>query len=261
MDGGTNWTKTNKQLRTFAVSDRALQIANELAEPFHPKRTHWRIGSTNAKKLNVKPWEATKGMPLCYIDARDVMERLDAVVGPHGWADHYQETAKGRIICELTVNYDGALITKSDGAGDTGTEGEKGAISDAFKRAAVKHGVGRYLYGINSGWIDLEDGRIPKAWIDHTAPKLLPTFKPSLFNKWRKFTDALMENCESILKIKQWLAEEDFDSAKAEWLAISNEEKADLNIPWTRGGVWTPRETQQMNYWSNDFEKKRKDAA
>jgi Rad52/22 family double-strand break repair protein len=35
-------------------------------------------------------------------------------------------------------------------------EAEKGALSDAFKRAAVRWGVGRYLYEIKSPWITLE---------------------------------------------------------------------------------------------------------
>src|SRR3546814_18448801 len=32
--------------------------------------------------------------------------------------------------------------------------GEKGAISDAFKRCAVKWGVGRYLYDIDAVWAE-----------------------------------------------------------------------------------------------------------
>ena len=246
------------------MNDESLQIAQKLAEPFHPKRTHWRIGSTNAKSLGCKSWEATKGMPLCYIDARDVMERLDAVVGPQGWEDTYEETIKGRIICDLSIDYgNGSFTTKSDGAGDTGTEGEKGAISDAFKRAGVKHGIGRYLYGINSGWIDLDNGKIPRAWLENNAPKLLPTFKPSIFNQWRNFTDCLMENAESINLIKSSLdqaAESDdssqmYSDAQAEWMAFSNEDKTALNVPWTRGGVFTPQQTKQMTYWNNSWKK------
>ena len=87
------------------------------------------------------------GITLTYIDARDVMQRLDDTVGIDGWQTHFIETPSGRIICELKVLVDeGEWITKSDGAGDTGIEGEKGAMSDAFKRAAVSYGIGRYLY-------------------------------------------------------------------------------------------------------------------
>jgi hypothetical protein len=47
-------------------------------------------------------------------------------------------------------------VWKSDGAGDSDVEAEKGAVSDAFKRAAVKWGVGRYLYDLDSPWVALE---------------------------------------------------------------------------------------------------------
>jgi hypothetical protein len=47
-------------------------------------------------------------------------------------------------------------VRKSDGAGETQVEGEKGAISDALKRAAVKWGIGRYLYDLDSPWVPCE---------------------------------------------------------------------------------------------------------
>lgn len=155
-----------------------MDISKKLAEPF--EKVHWRVGSTNAKKLGCKPWEATKGLPLCYIDARDVMDRLDAVVGPQGWQDEYTETPSGRVICSLSVvlpvgERTTDWITKSDGAGDTGTEGEKGAISDAFKRAAVKFGIGRYLYDVKAGWVDLQNGKLPR---DFNGAQFLPATRP-----------------------------------------------------------------------------------
>ena len=90
---------------------------------------------------------------LCYIDARDVMDRLDEVCGSN-WSDDYKEV-KGRIVCTITI--DG--VSRSDGAGDTEIEGEKGGLSDAFKRAAVKWGIGRYLYNASeyNTWIDTKD--------------------------------------------------------------------------------------------------------
>ena len=126
-----------------------MNIENELKKPFPEKAIHWRIGARNKDK--------TKGLPLAYIDARDVMDRLDFVFGAFKWEDKYFETASGRVICELTAYFgDGTSVTRSDGAGDTGTEGEKGAISDALKRAAVKFGIGRYLYGLGGQWVDLD---------------------------------------------------------------------------------------------------------
>lgn len=124
------------------------EISAQLAEPFPVNQVHWRVGNTSGNR----------GKVLAYIDARDVMDRLDAVVGPQGWSDTYSETPTGRILCSLTVFYpeEDRYVTKTDGAGSTGFEGEKGGISDAFKRAAVKFGIGRYLYGIDTGWIDLD---------------------------------------------------------------------------------------------------------
>ena len=85
------------------------------------------------------------GKDLVYIDARDVMNRLDEVFGIGGWQTEYQNVG-GRMICSLSCKVDDNWVTKSDGAGDTDIEGEKGGISDSLKRAAVVWGIGRYLY-------------------------------------------------------------------------------------------------------------------
>ncbi|MCF0075459.1 Rad52/Rad22 family DNA repair protein [Dyadobacter sp. CY261] len=134
-------------------------IFKQLKDPFDPKLVSWRVGSTTQDK--------TKGQALAYIDARDVMKRLDEVVGPENWQDEYHyfgETA----ICRLSLYIPGTggtaptWITKSDGAGDTAVEAEKGRISDAFKRAAVKWGIGRYLYDLDAPWVQLDNKRIAK---------------------------------------------------------------------------------------------------
>lgn len=120
---------------------------DKLSAPFAD--VHWR--AQNVTK------DGSKALALAYIDARDVMDRLDEVCGPAGWQDSYAETPKGRLICTLSIlSPDGDWITKSDGAGDTDVEGEKGAISDAFKRAAVKWGIGRYLYNLKDVWAPCE---------------------------------------------------------------------------------------------------------
>lgn len=116
-----------------------MSLLEQLKQPFKPNEVHWRIGRKSKDKQ--------KATALAYIDARNVMKRLDDVVGMENWQDKYIETPTGRLICELSIRTpENEWITKSDGAGDTNVEGEKGAISDAFKRAAVKFGIGRYLY-------------------------------------------------------------------------------------------------------------------
>ena len=96
-----------------------------------------------------------KALALAYIDARDVMDRLDSVIGAADWQDRY-EFSGARTICYLSIKVGDEWVTKADGAGDTDVEAEKGAISDAFKRAAVKWGIGRYLYSIPAPWVPCE---------------------------------------------------------------------------------------------------------
>lgn len=121
---------------------------DKLSAPFPPASIHWR--AQNVSK------NGDKALALAYIDARDVMDRLDDVCGPANWRDSYVETPKGRTICTLEIRVDGEWIAKSDGAGDTDVEGEKGSISDALKRAAVKWGIGRYLYSLGNVWAPCE---------------------------------------------------------------------------------------------------------
>lgn len=129
-----------------------------LSLPFPDSAISWRVGSTNIDKKTGQPrnGKPAAGIALAYIDARDVMNRLDAVCGPANWSDTHVETEKGRIICTLSIRIGGEWIAKSDGAGDSDVESEKGAISDALKRAAVKWGIGRYLYEMDSPWVELE---------------------------------------------------------------------------------------------------------
>jgi len=114
--------------------------------------------------------DGTKALALAYIDARDVMDRLDDICGPENWQDRY-EFHGTRTICYLSIRVDGEWVTKADGAGDSDVEAEKGAISDALKRAAVKWGIGRYLYHIVSPWVPCEtsDWNGKKQWKSWTA--------------------------------------------------------------------------------------------
>jgi hypothetical protein len=118
-----------------------------LAAPFPAQQVSWRVGSTNKDK--------TKGMALAYLDARDVMERLDTVCGPENWQTRYPFAG----CCELGIKVGGEWVWKTNGAGATDIEAEKGQFSDAFKRAAVLWGIGRYLYSLPSPWVELVDGR------------------------------------------------------------------------------------------------------
>lgn len=119
-----------------------------LAAPFDPSEISWRVGSVTKDKL--------KGMALAYLDARTVADRLDAVCGPDGWQCKYTHAAQ-KTVCDIGVLCDTGWLWKADGAGDSDIEAEKGALSDAFKRAAVRWGIGRYLYDLDSPWVELDE--------------------------------------------------------------------------------------------------------
>lgn len=121
----------------------------DLSKPFNPASISWRVGATKQDK--------TQGIALAYIDARDVMERFDAVCGVDGWQASYPWSDGKKLCCSISVFVDGkGWVGKANGAGDSDVEAEKGAFSDAFKRAAVLWGVGQYLYSLPNTWVDLE---------------------------------------------------------------------------------------------------------
>lgn len=145
-----------------------MDILEQLKEPFKPSEIHWRIGKKSKK--------GDKATALAYINSRDVMKRLDDVLGFDGWFDeyttepprsvrkfckkteqYYYEQVCGRVICKLSIKIGDKWISKCDGAGETSVEGEKGAISSAFKRAAAKVGVGRYLYYLDSRFYPIDE--------------------------------------------------------------------------------------------------------
>lgn len=123
------------------------EIIAKLSAPFPPAKVSWRVGPVNNKD------NPTSGIALAYIDARDVQDRLDEVCGIN-WQSRYPHAAQ-KTVCEIGIKIDGEWYWRADGAGDTDMEAEKGSLSDAFKRAAVKWGIGRYLYDVDSPWVDV----------------------------------------------------------------------------------------------------------
>lgn len=115
--------------------DQQLELFAALAAPFLPEEVRTR--PQGARQLH-------------YITARTVMNRLDDVLGPASWWDDYVPL-ENSVICRLTIRLpDGTTLTKSDAGGYAGMadsgDDDKSGFSDAFKRAAVKFGIGRYLY-------------------------------------------------------------------------------------------------------------------
>lgn len=137
------------------VEKTVEMIHKELCAPFTEDEIKWRVQSSGFQKKG-DPW--AKVMP--YITSRAMQKRLDSVMGVAGWEDSYTELSGGGMLCRLTLIIDGTKITKTDGAGATNIEREKGAISGAFKRAGAKFGIGRYIYDIGDRFaVFVRDGK------------------------------------------------------------------------------------------------------
>tara|TARA_R110000764_G_scaffold230657_1_gene321948 strand:- start:277 stop:924 length:648 start_codon:yes stop_codon:yes gene_type:complete len=95
-------------------------------------------------KWRVQSFSKYKAQATCvsYIDSRDVQDVLDASCN---WSDRYYSEA-GLLFCEITIYADGKEYKRADTGSESNVDKQKGHSSDAFKRAAVKFGVGRFLY-------------------------------------------------------------------------------------------------------------------
>jgi hypothetical protein len=104
----------------------------------------WRVQSFSRNK------------PVCscvaYIDARDVMRLLDEVVGAANWQDDYK-VINDQLFAGIGINTKNGWVWKWDTGTESQTEKEKGVVSDSFKRAAVKWGVGRFLYDLEIAYV------------------------------------------------------------------------------------------------------------
>src|SRR4051812_39766888 len=131
-------------------------------------------------EVKFKP-QAVKGnraLALAYVDVRAIMDRLDNVLGVANWQDHYQLLPDNSVMCRLRLRIGDRWITKTDVGGPSeqpdGGDRLKAAFSDALKRAAVKFGIGRYLYRLPHQWADYDPQKRQFA-----APPRLPDWAVS----------------------------------------------------------------------------------
>jgi hypothetical protein len=135
---------------TEKTASNAPVVTRALAAPF------------DLSEVKFKP-QAVKGnraLALAYVDVRAIMDRLDNVVGVENWQDRYQLLPDNSVMCQLRIRIGERWITKSDVGGPSeqpdGGDRLKAAFSDALKRAAVKFGIGRYLYRLPQQWADYD---------------------------------------------------------------------------------------------------------
>jgi hypothetical protein len=125
-------------------------LAARLARPFDPSEVKWKAQATRENRA----------LAVAYVDARVIQDRLDEVLGPANWQDEYEFLEGGGVLCRLRLRIGGEWLTKVDVGGESEQPDEgdrrKAAVSDALKRAAVKWGLGRYLYRLPHQWVDYD---------------------------------------------------------------------------------------------------------
>src|SRR5262245_15763730 len=125
-------------------------IAQALATPFDPAEVKFKPQTVSGNRALAVP----------FVDARVIQDRLDDVLGVMGWQDSYECLPDGSVVCRLRIRLGAEWITKEDvgGQSEQPDEGDrrKAAFSGALKRAAVKFGIGRYLYRLKPQGVDYD---------------------------------------------------------------------------------------------------------
>lgn len=148
------------------------EIREALAAPFPASELKWKPQKVSGERA----------LAVAYIDCRAVQNRLDDVLGIANWQEDIVPMGDGSALCKLSLRISGEWITRCDvgSPSQQPDEGDrrKAAVSDALKRAAVKFGVGRYLYAIPVQWCpyDAESKRI-------TQPPTIALPKPTLIQR------------------------------------------------------------------------------
>lgn len=110
----------------------------------------WRVQSFSKNKA--------MATVMAYIDARDAMDLLDAHCD-YGWARRHYEV-DNKVYCALGIYMpDGTLHERSDCGVESNQDAQKGQASDAFKRAAVNWGVGRFLYDLEVQYVTTNESK------------------------------------------------------------------------------------------------------
>jgi hypothetical protein len=144
------------------------ELTEALAAPFQRSEVKFRPGATSGNRA----------LALGYVDARAIQDRLDDVLGVTGWQDEYECLPDGSVVCRLRLRLGAEWITKMDvgSPSEQPDEGDrrKAAFSDALKRAAVKFGIGRYLYRLPVQWVDFDPKKRQFTGTPTLPPEALP---------------------------------------------------------------------------------------
>ena len=190
----------------------------ELMKPFKSEDIEWRI-QQSGKTQDGKVW----GMCLAYVTNRAIMERLDDLFGIFGWKNEFMPTPNNDgVMCGISVKHDGEWITKYDGAQNTDIEAVKGGISSAMKRTAVQFGIGRYLYNLEAGFVQVVEKGTAGAKYAQTKDKTSFYWLPPTLPNWALPIEQVQIKIIDELVIKKGANKEDM----LDYFGLSSEHEA-----------------------------------
>src|SRR3989442_5431825 len=152
--------------------ERLQKIRELLNEPFDSGVIKWRVTATSTNQTKHGPQK--RGQLVAYADQRAYTDRLNEVFGEWGWtrsydvqvAQNFERRAPGdktktavaaKVVVVSKVTIHG--LGSHTGVGEEWADDENAATraeAQAFKRACAGFGLGRYLYDLDTVWVDLD---------------------------------------------------------------------------------------------------------
>jgi hypothetical protein len=157
--------------------ERLQKIRELLNEPFDSGEIKWRVTATSTNQTKHGPQK--RGQLVAYADQRAYTDRLNDVFGEWGWtrsydiqvAQNFERRAPGdktrtavaaKVVVVSKVTIHG--LGSHTGVGEEWADDQNAATraeAQAFKRACACFGLGRYLYDLDTVWVDLDQYNRP----------------------------------------------------------------------------------------------------
>ena len=154
-----------------------VELLTALGVPFPQSLVSWVVIATRQGK------RGKQGLVVPYADPRAYTDRLNGLATAAGWTREYAievvhgferkkkgvdpalRAAKVLVVCKVTIFNRGT----HSGTGEAWADDENAmtaAEAQAFKRSCSCFGLGRYLYDIAGGWVELNEQERPISYPD-----------------------------------------------------------------------------------------------
>lgn len=210
------------------------ELVQKLSAPFRPEDISWKPQTVDYRKKTA--------LAVAYADPRAYVDRLNEVFGVGEWSDTYHFIAtpfnkfiRGKkaygtqlatedkqipgdkviVVATLIVKDYGISVSSTGDSDASDDNAATSAEAQAFKRAAMKLGIGRYLYelpkvtaGYDNGWVGepptLPDWALPKYKCEECQSEITSashgeqTFSVAqiMANSQRKYKKDLCAGCQ-----------------------------------------------------------------